>query len=133
MNESKINEIFGAPEEIEEVQGELVETNETNEKEESTENDSYIDRELKNIIGEIDEQLNDIVKLAQDQESPRAYEVFSTLLKTKIDAIEKLANIERDKRKKVPESVTINNTQNNVGLNVKDIIKNMKQLGMSDE
>jgi len=120
MNTNKLDEMFGVVDVTDyEVEPETslpikrdLETTEQS----LTDNDRYIDSELKDVIEMTSRGADEVLELASISESPRAYEVFSTLLKTKIDAIQQLANIERERRKTQPTS--INNTQVNIGDNI---------------
>jgi hypothetical protein len=87
--------------------------------------DSYVEDALKDTVTQINDAADEILKLAEISEQPRAYEVYGTLLKTKIDALKELNNIRRGAEKQV--AGVINNTQiNAAGTNINEILKAMR-------
>ena len=86
----------------------------------------YIEQELKDTIQELNDGAAEIKKIAEISEHPRAFEVYSTLLKTKIDALKELSANEANKKKQqFQQANTIHNTQVNVtqGTNINEILK----------
>lgn len=85
----------------------------------------YIEDELKDTVTQINDAADKILNLAEISEQPRAYEVYGTLLKTKIDALKELSTIRKQQDKQV--AGVINNTQINAsGTNINEILKAMK-------
>jgi hypothetical protein len=129
MNDNKVNEIFGAPI-IDEVETSELSELECTEYDSELDNEAYIDNALKEIVEDINGSLEKIKDLAELQESPRAWEVYSTMNKTKIDAIERLAAIQKDRIKQTGNKQiagTITNNQINVsGVNINDILKKLE-------
>lgn len=127
MDNKKLEKVFNMPTEscaeiVPQETYELCENNHPSDQKLS-ENDQYIDHQIKSVVGAVDEAKDDILNLARITESPRAFEVYSTLLNTKLNALSKLADIEKDKRKRYAD--TINNTQINIdaqGININDLL-----------
>jgi hypothetical protein len=87
--------------------------------------DTYIEDELKDTVTQINDAADKILNLAKTSEQPKAYEVYGTLLKTKIDALKELNNIRKGTEKQV--AGVINNTQINAsGTNINEILKAMR-------
>jgi CxxC motif-containing protein len=89
---------------------------------------------IKNIIEQGDDSLKEMINLAKQSESPRAFEVASGLMKTLLDANrdfvemsmkKKYAKEEILKPKEEPASTT-NVTNNNLILSTADLLKMLK-------
>jgi hypothetical protein len=89
---------------------------------------------IKNIIEQGDDSLKEMINLAKQSESPRAFEVASGLMKTLLDANrdfvemsmkKKYAKEEILKPKEEPSSTT-NVTNNNLILSTADLLKMLK-------
>jgi CxxC motif-containing protein len=89
---------------------------------------------IKNIIEQGDDSLKEMIELAKQSESPRAFEVASGLMKTLLDANrdfvemsmkKKYAKEEILKPKEEPASTT-NVTNNNLILSTADLLKMLK-------
>ena len=83
-----------------------------------TENEKYIDAKLKDIIEQTTSGSANILELAKISESPRAFEVYGGILKTQIDAIKELADIEKAKRKQETKKETANSAKNQTQINI---------------
>lgn len=88
---------------------------------------------IKNIIEQGDDALKEMINLAKQSESPRAYEVASTLMKTLLDANKDF--VEMSTKKKYAkeeilhpkdEAATTNVTNNNLILSTADLLKMLK-------
>jgi len=88
---------------------------------------------IKNIIEQGDDSLKDMLNLAKQSESPRAYEVAATLMKTLLDANKDF--VEMSTKKKYAkeeilhpkeEAATTNVTNNNLILSTADLLKMLK-------
>lgn len=88
---------------------------------------------IKNIIEQGDDALKEMINLAKQSESPRAYEVASTLMKTLLDANKDF--VEMSTKKKYAkeeilhpkeEAATTNVTNNNLILSSADLLKMLK-------
>lgn len=89
---------------------------------------------IKNIIEKGDESLNEMIELAKQSESPRAFEVAANLMKTLLDANKDFVDMSM-KRKyakeeimnpKEEESATTNVTNNNLILSTADLLAMIK-------
>jgi hypothetical protein len=88
---------------------------------------------IKNIIEYGDDSLKEMINLAKQSESPRAYEVAATLMKTLLDANKDF--VEMSTKKKYAkeeilhpkdEAATTNVTNNNLILSTADLLKMLK-------
>lgn len=87
---------------------------------------------IKNIIQHGDNALNEMINLAKQSESPRAFEVASTLMKTLLDANKDF--VEMSMKKKYAreelmgpkEAAQTNITNNNLILSTADLLKMIK-------
>lgn len=87
---------------------------------------------IKNIIEYGDDSLKEMINLAKQSESPRAYEVAATLMKTLLDANKDF--VEMSTKKKYAkeeilhpkEAETTNITNNNLILSTADLLKMLK-------
>jgi hypothetical protein len=84
---------------------------------EDTEKDyGYTRAQLYNLIDKGQEALNGILDIAQQSESPRAYEVAGQIIKNVADTTDKLLDLQQKMKKldeddnKGPKNVTTNNT-----------------------
>ncbi len=88
---------------------------------------------IKNIIEKGDESLKEMIELAKQSESPRAFEVASGLMKTLLDANKDFVEISM-KKKYAKEEITnpkeeqaaANVTNNNLILSTADLLKMLK-------
>ncbi len=88
---------------------------------------------IKNIIEKGDESLNEMIELAKQSESPRAFEVASGLMKTLLDANKDFVEMSM-KKKYAKEEITnpkeeqaaANVTNNNLILSTTDLLKMLK-------
>ena len=87
---------------------------------------------IKNIIEKGDDALKEMIELAKQSESPRAFEVASTLMKTLLDANKDF--VEMSTKKKYAkeevngpkEAAQTNVTNNNLILSTADLLKMIK-------
>lgn len=87
---------------------------------------------IKNIIEQGDDALREMISVAKQSESPRAFEVTSTLMKTLLDANKDF--VEMSTKKKYAkeelngpkEAAQTNVTNNNLILSTADLLKMMK-------
>jgi hypothetical protein len=87
---------------------------------------------IKNIIEQGDDALSEMIGLAKQSESPRAFEVASTLMKTLLDANKDF--VEMSTKKKYAkeeaagpkEAAQTNVTNNNLILSTADLLKMLK-------
>lgn len=87
---------------------------------------------IKNIIEQGDDALKEMISVAKQSESPRAFEVTSTLMKTLLDANKDF--VEMSTKKKYAkeelngpkETAQTNVTNNNLILSTADLLKMMK-------
>jgi hypothetical protein len=109
----------------------------TNADEDETVRDIELARSnIKNIIEHGDDSLKEMINLAKQSESPRAYEVAATLMKTLLDANKDF--VEMSTKKKYAkeeilhpkdEAATTNVTNNNLILSTTDLLKMIKGEG----
>ena len=87
---------------------------------------------IQNIIQQGDSSLQDMIDLAKQSESPRAFEVAATLMKTLLDANKDFIDVstkKKDYKKELsqsPESGQTNITNNNLILSTTDLLKMIK-------
>lgn len=141
MNDDKISEALGLRPLLEAKKDELpvvVEEIEVLPVQASVEEDDTIrDIEqargnIKNIIEQGDDALKEMISLAKQSESPRAFEVASTLMKTLLDANKDF--VEMSTKKKYAkeelmgpkEAAQTNITNNNLILSTADLLKMIK-------
>lgn len=101
---------------------------------EETEDETLRDLELarsniQNIIQTGDDSLKEMIDLAKQSESPRAFEVAATLMKTLLEANKDFVDISSKKKEykseknKSPDSSQTNVTNNNLILSTADLLK----------
>jgi hypothetical protein len=100
------------------------------------EDDTIIDIEqargnIKNIIEQGDDALKEMIELAKQSESPRAFEVASTLMKTLLDANKDFVEMSTKKKyakeeKNGASNTSPNVTNNNLILSTADLLKMIK-------
>ena len=102
-----------------EVSTEVVKKERTNPKKDGADSEKdygYTRAQLYNLIDKGQEALNGILDVAQQSESPRAYEVAGQLIKNVADTTDKLLDLQQKMKKldeddiKSPKNVTNNNT-----------------------
>lgn len=87
---------------------------------------------IKNIIEQGDDALTEMIALAKQSESPRAYEVAATLMKTLLDANKDFVEMSTKKKyakeeiTKPREAAQTNVTNNNLILSTADLLKMIK-------
>ena len=102
-----------------EVSKEVVKKERTNQKEDGVDSEKdygYTRAQLYNLIDKGQEAIDGILDIAQQSESPRAYEVAGQLIKNVADTTDKLLDLQQKMKKldeedvKSPKNVTNNNT-----------------------
>jgi len=86
-------------------------------------------RNIENIIGLGDDAVKEMVEIAKQSESPRAFEVVSTLMKTLLDANKDYVELSTKKRFAKEEEETkqeTNITNNNLIVSTADLLKMIK-------
>jgi len=151
MSEEKIAEALGlAPihevqeekesnTEILEVEGEIVSYDEEHDDapvptltENDLENIEDIDlakQNIKDIIERGDTSLTELIAIAKQSESPRAFEVVSTMMKTLLDANKEYVEMSTRKKyakEETPAASQNNVTNNNLILSTNDLLKMIK-------
>jgi len=82
---------------------------------------------IENIISLGDDSVKEMVDIAKQSESPRAFEVVSTLMKTLLDANKDYVEMSTKKRYAKEETKTETNvTNNNLILSTADLLKMIK-------
>jgi len=87
---------------------------------------------IKNIIEQGDDALKEMMELAKQSESPRAFEVASTLMKTLLDANKDFVDMSTKKKYAIEEkngpkeTAQTNVTNNNLILSTADLLKMIK-------
>jgi len=84
---------------------------------------------VKNIIELGDEAVKEMVEIAKQSESPRAFEVVSTLMKTLLDANKDYVEISTKKKyakEETGEKASTNVTNNNLIVSTADLLKMLK-------
>lgn len=104
----------------------------------STENDENIQdieqarKNIQNIIEQGDDSLREMIDLAKQSESPRAFEVTANLMKTLLDANKDFVDMSTKKKYAVDEkngpkeTAQTNVTNNNLILSTAELLKMMK-------
>jgi|SaaInlV_120m_DNA_3_1039746.scaffolds.fasta_scaffold28723_2 hypothetical protein len=130
---SELNEEIKSVQQVESTEIEQIEKNlpvEVSEEDENL-NDLQLARaNVKNIIELGDDAVKEMVEIAKQSESPRAFEVVSTLMKTLLDANKDYVDISTKKKyaqeeKPAAQSET-NVTNNNLILSTADLLKMIK-------
>ena len=84
-------------------------------------------RNIENIISLGDDSVKEMVEIAKQSESPRAFEVVSTLMKTLLDANKDFVEMSTKKRYAKEEHKTETNvTNNNLIVSTADLLKMIK-------
>lgn len=82
---------------------------------------------IENIINLGDDAVKEMVAIAKQSESPRAFEVVSTLMKTLLDANKDYVEMSTKKRYAKEEQTTTQNvTNNNLIVSTADLLKMIK-------
>lgn len=87
---------------------------------------------IQDIMNHGGNSLQDMIDLAKQSESPRAFEVAATLMKTLLDANKDFVEISDKKKKhkndltKSPNSQTTNITNNNLIVSTAELLKQLK-------
>jgi hypothetical protein len=87
---------------------------------------------IKNIIEQGDDALREMIELAKQSESPRAYEVASTLMKTLLDANKDFVEMStkkkyaKDEIDRPKEAAQTNVTNNNLIVSTADLLRMLK-------
>ena len=87
---------------------------------------------IKNIIEQGDDALKEMMSLAKQSESPRAFEVASTLMKTLLDANKDFVEMSMKKKYELDainapkEAAQTNVTNNNLIVSTADLLKMLK-------
>jgi hypothetical protein len=87
---------------------------------------------IKNIIEHGDDALKEMISIAKQSESPRAFEVASTLMKTLLDANKDFVEMSTKKKYAIEEKIgpkeaaQTNITNNNLILSTADLLKMIK-------
>jgi len=124
------------PEVVEESPSEVIEDEEIHQDEYTKQNleDLELARSnIQNIINVGDDSLKDMIDLAKQSESPRAFEVASTLMKTLLDANKEFIDVSTKKKDTIEKTKnsqgggnTTNVTNNNLILSTTDLLKKLK-------
>ena len=84
-------------------------------------------KNIENIISLGDDSVKEMVEIAKQSESPRAFEVVSTLMKTLLDANKDYVEMSTKKRYAKEENKTETNvTNNNLIVSTADLLKMIK-------
>lgn len=140
MNDDKISEVLGLRPLAEAKQEDLpviVEEKETLPTTQVEDDETILDIEqargnIKNIIEQGDDALKEMISLAKQSESPRAFEVASTLMKTLLDANKDFVEMSTKKKYAIEEkngpkeAAQTNITNNNLILSTADLLKMIK-------
>lgn len=88
----------------------------------------YARRNLYDVIEKSNNALEDIMDIAKQSESPRAYEVVTNLIKTMVDANKDLLQLAKTKKEIEKEDLPDqkNITNNNLVLTTGDLLKMIK-------
>ena len=88
----------------------------------------YARRNLYDVIEKSNSALEDIMDIAKQSESPRAYEVVTNLIKTMVDANKDLLQLAKTKKEIEKEDLPDqkNITNNNLVLTTGDLLKMIK-------
>ena len=90
-------------------------------------------RNIENIIGLGDDAVKEMVEIAKQSESPRAFEVVSQLMKTLLDANKDYVDMSTKKRyAKEEQAPATQVTNNNLIVSTADLLKMIKDDGNAD-
>lgn len=128
----ELNDTFDIEIQSEVVSSEIEKPKEKKEKSDIIQDYEYSRSNLRGLIEKGQEAINDLLELAQETDSPRAYEVVGQLIKTVTDSSEKLMDVQK-KLKDLEEERSTTNVTNNalfVGTTneVLSMIKNQLEL-----
>lgn len=99
----------------------------TKEAEENLRDIELAKKNIENIISLGDDAVKEMVEIAKQSESPRAFEVVSTLMKTLLDANKDYVDMSTKKRYAKEEHKTETNvTNNNLIVSTADLLKMIK-------
>lgn len=141
MSDDKISEVLGLRPLAEAKQEDLPEVVEeketapavvTGDSDESIQDIEQARGNIKNIIEQGDDALKEMISLAKQSESPRAFEVASTLMKTLLDANKDFVEMSTKKKYAIEEkngpkeAAQSNVTNNNLIVSTADLLKMIK-------
>jgi hypothetical protein len=115
-----------------EMFGDLVEHKETEEDSESVKDIDLAKKNIESIIKQGDDSLVEIISIAKQSQSPRAFEVVSNLMKTLLDANKDFVEMSMKKKYAVDEmnapkeAAQTNVTNNNLIVSTADLLKMLK-------
>lgn len=128
LNEEPKNEVS-----VREVFGEIVSSSDESIKDNEVIRDiNTAKQNIENIIRQGDESLTDIISLAKQSQSPRAFEVVGSLMKTLLDANKDFVEMSTKKKYAVDElnapkeAAQTNVTNNNLIISTADLLKMIK-------
>jgi hypothetical protein len=117
---------------VDEMFGDLVEHKETEEDSESVKDIDLAKKNIESIIKQGDDSLVEIISIAKQSQSPRAFEVVSNLMKTLLDANKDFVEMSMKKKYAVDEmnapkeAAQTNVTNNNLIVSTADLLKMLK-------
>jgi len=117
---------------VDEMFGDLVEHKETEEDSESVKDIDLAKKNIESIIKQGDDSLVEIISIAKQSQSPRAFEVVSNLMKTLLDANKDFVEMSMKKKYAVDEmnapkeAAQANVTNNNLIVSTADLLKMLK-------
>jgi hypothetical protein len=117
---------------VDKMFGDLVEHKETEEDSESVKDIDLAKKNIESIIKQGDDSLVEIISIAKQSQSPRAFEVVSNLMKTLLDANKDFVEMSMKKKYAVDEmnapkeAAQTNVTNNNLIVSTADLLKMLK-------
>lgn len=117
---------------VDEMFGDLVEHKEIEEDSESVKDIDLAKKNIESIIKQGDDSLVEIISIAKQSQSPRAFEVVSNLMKTLLDANKDFVEMSMKKKYAVDEmnapkeAAQTNVTNNNLIVSTADLLKMLK-------
>lgn len=137
---SDIEEESNEVEVYEAIEGEVVEEPSISEVDEEMLNDLNLTKEnIKKLVEKGNTSLDELISVAKQSESPRAYEVVSTLMKTLLDANKDYVDISTKKKYEKEDQGQTNPkgdthvTNNNLYISTADLLQQLKESDSSNE
>ena len=127
--EDEIQEEVNLPEVVDDDKMEILPSSTSLNNEEVINDIELAKKNIKNIITKGGESLDEILALAKQSESPRSFEVASTLMKTLLDANKDFVEMSMKKKyakEETPASTQSNVTNNNLIISTADLLKMLK-------
>lgn len=110
--------------------GEILPAEKSNYSQEPLDDIEFARNNIKELLNKGTDSLDELITLAKQSESPRAFEVVSTMMKTMLDANKEFVDMSQKKKYEQEDTGSVqsqtNVTNNNLILSTTDLLKMMK-------